>query len=290
MKKILVSIICLMTIWLLNCDSAIGNERSYPPPENLKNILLSPIDLPEGTVFNRKNSTFQELGADGWEKPHLTSISDVFPGLSESVTIGIFKASLKYGYFPLPENAKYAVLAEVTMDWSGVRTRSYLESAFDGSVIGDNTYRWEMAMESRPGVTIHSEDSGKLGFCRGRYGFYTRGGWVGSAWGTVNKSIFNTISKTVEKKIRVAQSLDEFSTQLPALISNKGILHSLQVKLDHFTQNYRQSDYKVALNNIDSFINELNAQRGKHVCESAYQILKGYADTIVQMLNALMQK
>ncbi|HOX63801.1 MAG TPA: hypothetical protein PLL56_13105 [Verrucomicrobiota bacterium] len=288
MKKTFITIICFITITLLDCNYAIGRERSYSPPENLKNILLTTIDLPAGVIFNRKNSTFQEMGADGWEKPNLISIWDVFPGLSESVTIGVLKAHLKYGYFPLSENAKYAVRAEVRMDWSGLMTRSYLESAFDGSVIGDNTYRWEMSMESRPGVTIRNSDYGKLGFCCGRYGFYIHGGWMGSTWGTVNKSILDTIARTVEKKIRIAQSLDEYSTQLPALISNKGILHSLQVKLDHFTQNYRQSDYKVALNNIDSFINELSAQRGKHVSESAYQTLKGYADTIVQSLNSLM--
>jgi hypothetical protein len=53
-------------------------------------------------------------------------------------------------------------------------------------------------------------------------------------------------------------------------------------------ENFKKGKYQTALNEINTFINELVAQRGKHVSEAAYQTLKGYADTIVQSLNSLM--
>jgi hypothetical protein len=71
-------------------------------------------------------------------------------------------------------------------------------------------------------------------------------------------------------------------------IDNQGIANSLNKKIDHVMENFKKGKYQTALNEINTFINELVAQRGKHVSEAAYQTLKGYADTIVQSLNSLM--
>ena len=106
--------------------------------------------------------------------------------------------------------------------------------------------------------------------------------------GSVDRNLLESLALKVGKKIDVATSLETISTSIPTLISHQGILHSLQVKLAAFVKHYQSGAYNVALNNMTSFVNELDAQRGKHVSEEAYQTLKALADTVIANTNSLL--
>jgi hypothetical protein len=274
------SLVVTACLWGADLD-----PRSKPVPD-LFNLMLVVSDLPAGSV-KTWSSTVRTVDDDFW---WYSLKNDYFPGMREVFRNGDMAFAVKYGVFSTPEEARDAVLAEVMKNPSGLQTGSYKEGSFSGSTFGDKTLRWETSYEARPGVEIHEEDSAKLGFSLGRNAAFVDMGWIGSTWGTKDKTFVDFLARKCEHKIRVSQSLTGLTQLLPSSISNAGVLHSLQVKLDNFLENYRQGDYKGSLNNLNSFINEVDAQRGKKVSEPAYQTLKAQTDIIVNSLMALLTK
>lgn len=288
MKKIsiLFSGLFFLAVTASFCEVSFG--PSFPPDKELNNVILLLSDLPPGSI-KEMTSTIQKVTIDGWEKsPSLQISAACIPGITDIVRIGDFKMAIKYGYFPSNEGARHGALSEVRKNPTGLDSGTYQFGGFNNTTIGDQAFRWERAYEARPGVEIHAEDSARLSFCLGRYAVAIWGGWINSTWGTKDKSILDTIALKCEKKIKIATALDGFSAELSKLITNQGIFRSLQAKLDAFIKHYQKGEYNTALNNMTSFVNELDAQRGKHVSEQAYQTLKTFADTIIANTNSLL--
>ena len=268
--------------------SADPNTSIYNPPTNLFNIRLLASDIDPEAKFVSQARTVQILTADGWEKSSTSSLEDVVPGLSDTVAIGPFKAQIKYGFFSSSSDAKFGAISEVKKNPSGLMTGLFRPGGFTTPDIGDESFRWEMAYEVRPNIAIQTEDFARLSFSLGQYAVAIDGGWENSTLGTMGKGIFDLIALKCEKKIRIVTALDGFSFEMSRLIQNQGILRSLQAKIDSFTKNYLAGQYGTVLNNIISFVHELEAQRGKHVSEEAYQTLKSFADTIIANTNSLL--
>ncbi len=56
-------------------------------------------------------------------------------------------------------------------------------------------------------------------------------------------------------------------------ITNKGICNSLDVKLQNVERHLERNKPRQAGNVLNAFLNELNAQRGKHITEEGYVLL-----------------
>jgi hypothetical protein len=266
------------------------------PSTELLNIKLNLHDLPANSLFLNQN-TMRQPGLAGWIKAAKPQTwNDFAPGLIEFWKIGDTYYACQYGFFDLEIEAQIG--AE-----NAIETRLGAESdpvtkqntvSFSGQIYGDKTFSWNSEMERQYGGFVKgpnnepfpSEFAG-LAYSSGLYSCAIHAG-ADIVAGGVDKELMESLAFKVQKKIGIASSLNAVNTQLNLLISNKGILNSLQVKLDNYAKHYQAGEYSKSLNNINSFINELNAQRGKHVSESAYQTLKGYADSIVQSLTALM--
>lgn len=65
-------------------------------------------------------------------------------------------------------------------------------------------------------------------------------------------------------------------------ISNKGIYNSLSKKVDNAEKQEEKGKYNTAINHINAFINEVEAQRGKHVREDAADILIEDAEALIK--------
>jgi hypothetical protein len=260
------------------------NSTPGPIPDRINDIILKTTELPPTAIFKRQ-LIMKDLITAGW----LTSSSpnnEIVQGLVHTWAVDDRIVSIKYGYFDTKSKAQTAVLNAIRYKDPFLHPNP-VSGSFSGISIGENCYRWELSLDSseRAQKIASREDIAILGFVKGRFALVITGSSNGLQ---IQKNILENLAVFCETKVEIAESLDGFDSTLPALIPNKGIRNSLQVKLDHFMKDYRQGNYKVSLNMINAFLNELNAQRGKHVSESAYQTLKGYADTIVQSLNALM--
>ncbi len=93
-------------------------------------------------------------------------------------------------------------------------------------------------------------------------------------------------SQDEPSKVKKSVTFDSLKSDLRELfnlgfIDNKGILNSLIKKVDSAI---KSKDEKPLDKILNSFINELNAQRGKHVKEEAYQILIDDANLIIKNL------
>lgn len=258
---------------------------TLPIPDNINNIILHRSELPFDVIQMSINPG-REPGTAGWQPDRCSRFEDMVQGLAISFKNSDFIIFSKYGFFDnnqeAREAAENAIYHEDELIISTLRNGS-----FSGSPIGDSCFFWEMALESpRKRGGIHPlYNKGILSFSKSRYTFLIG---MSSPNQQIDKLLIELLAKKVENKIFIATIMDTYRIDLTRLVSNQGILRSLQAKLDVFTKHYREGSYKPALNNINSFINELDAQRGKHVSESAYQTLRGYADTIVQSLNSLM--
>jgi len=159
--------------------------------------------------------------------------------------------------------------------------------SFSGVSIGEYCFSWFPSIESNRKIQAVSglEEIAILSFSKGNYTLLVSGS---NKNGSVDRNLLESLALKVGKKIDVATSLETISTSIPTLISHQGILHSLQVKLAAFVKHYQSGAYNVALNNMTSFVNELDAQRGKHVSEEAYQTLKALADTVIANTNSLL--
>ncbi len=68
-------------------------------------------------------------------------------------------------------------------------------------------------------------------------------------------------------------------------IDNQGIVNSLDVKLDNAKQHLEKGQTTPAINDLQAFVNELEAQKDKHVSSEAYALLKYNAEYLIQKLS-----
>jgi hypothetical protein len=66
---------------------------------------------------------------------------------------------------------------------------------------------------------------------------------------------------------------------------NKGIYRSLFAKAENAVKQYNKGNAKAATNLLNSFINELQAQNGKHVTEMAAKMLIHHAQMAIDQIN-----
>lgn len=269
------------------------NIPEVPPSDDVRNMTIIKIDLPSGFEIHGSENYSKLLGWAGWPTGRpIHSWVDIHPGLLQTWKKNNVFVFIKYGFFDTNQEAKEAA-KHVLVHQSPEMINIQKEGSFSGQLFGESSYRWSLSMEKDMGGLNPSQPRGDdaiLSFSEGKCAVMIRVASNEVPFGSLDKRDYlENTARICEKKIEIATSLSNFTSNLSSLIIQKGILNSLQTKLDHFTKNYHQGDYKVALNNINSFINELNAQRGKNISEAAYQTLKGYADAVVQSLNSLME-
>jgi hypothetical protein len=68
-------------------------------------------------------------------------------------------------------------------------------------------------------------------------------------------------------------------------ITNKGILNSLDQKLDNGRKQLERGNNKSAKNILQAFINEVEAQKDKHLSSEAYALLKFNAEYLISKLQ-----
>lgn len=68
-------------------------------------------------------------------------------------------------------------------------------------------------------------------------------------------------------------------------ITNQGILNSLNVKLNAAKESIAKGNNKTAVNQLNAFINELDAQKGKQVNENAWALLRANAEYLISKLG-----
>jgi len=68
-------------------------------------------------------------------------------------------------------------------------------------------------------------------------------------------------------------------------IENGGIANSLAGKAENACRKHQQGNDNAAVNKLNAFINEVEAQRGKHIPEGVADVLAGYAAAAGQSLE-----
>jgi len=68
-------------------------------------------------------------------------------------------------------------------------------------------------------------------------------------------------------------------------INHRGIANSLTQKLEHARTQFRKNKIKQAANQLNAFLNELEAQKENHVSEQAYDLLKYNAEYLIARLE-----
>lgn len=63
-------------------------------------------------------------------------------------------------------------------------------------------------------------------------------------------------------------------------IDNEGVANSLIVKLENAKKNIEKEKLDTAVNDLDAFVNELEAQREKHITQGAYEYLKKFVESV----------
>jgi hypothetical protein len=94
----------------------------------------------------------------------------------------------------------------------------------------------------------------------------------------------NLPSSNAQEIIRQLTDLKHKSYSL-GWISNQGIVQSLDKKLDAISSSIAMNRMNTARNEINAFINELDAQKGKHVDNSAYSLLEPTAQYLYNRLR-----
>jgi hypothetical protein len=294
-------ILVIIVFWhCLTLSLCLGSNRLNCPIDNpsieLLNIRLNIHDLPANSLFLKQN-IMRKAGLAGWIKVAKPQTwNDYAPGLIEFWKIGNAYYACQYGFFDTQieaqTGAENAIEARLGAESDPVTKQNTV--SFDGQILGDKTFSWNSEMERQYGGFVEGPNNepfpgefAGLAYSSGLFACAIHAGGD-TITGGIDKELMENLAFKVLKKIGIANSLGAVNTQLNLLISNKGILNSLQVKLDNYAKHYQAGEYSKALNNIDSFINELNTQRGKHVSELACQTLRSYADPIVQCLTELM--
>ncbi|MDP1624431.1 MAG: hypothetical protein Q8L64_01550 [bacterium] len=286
-----VTIFCLQVFFPAFGQYLDRSPETYSPPENIRNIMLLENEFPWKPIKMGPELKNRGLSVAGWqpfEKPRIWE--DIVIGISQNFIVNTNLCGfIKYGFFEKPEYARKGAITSI-IHHGPEFYHFWPEGSFSGVEIGDHTFRWEFMLEKNVGFLNpdYVGDRAILSFCKGKYAVMIMENDDSLPVGLMDKTVLENLAKKCEKKIDVATLLDNFGAELPTLITNQGILRSLQAKLDVFTKNYRKGEYKTALKNINAFVNELDAQRGKHVSEQAYQTLKTYAETIITNVNSLM--
>jgi hypothetical protein len=68
-------------------------------------------------------------------------------------------------------------------------------------------------------------------------------------------------------------------------ITNQGIANSLDQKLDNARKQLKRGNNKAAKNILEAFINEVEAQKEKHLSSEAYALLKFNAEYLISRLQ-----
>jgi predicted acetyltransferase len=68
-------------------------------------------------------------------------------------------------------------------------------------------------------------------------------------------------------------------------ITNKGIFNSLDQKLDNARKQLERGNNRAARNILAAFINEVEAQKEKHLSSEAYALLKFNAEYLISKLQ-----
>ena len=68
-------------------------------------------------------------------------------------------------------------------------------------------------------------------------------------------------------------------------IDDAGVANSLDQKLDNARKQLVQGNNKAAKNTLEAFVNEVEAQKGKHLSSEAYALLKYNAEYLIQRLQ-----
>lgn len=255
---------------------------------DLKTVSLNASDFLPLTVKLLAEGSRKNTSWAGWvTTPNTQTWADITEGFAQGWELPNGLAFFaKYGCFPDSNTAKFAAEQAIKHMYD-FPMRHWETGTFSNTPIGDFAFKWDFTMEKNAGWAnpLYPGDKVIISFCKGNYVALIN---MGKKDSPVDKTYIEKMAHKCETKIDVARSINSFETNLSGLINHHGTLRSLQAKLDVFTKHFQKGEYNTALNNINAFINELNAQRGKHVSESAYQTLKAYADTIVQSLNSLM--
>lgn len=295
--RILVAFFILHSLSVSFCLAS--NLLNYPadnPSKEILNIRLNPSDFSSNSVFCGQN-TIRHPSYAGWIRVAAPQTWDDYtPGLAESWKEGAAYYTCQYGFFQVSNEAQFGVENTIEARLGGDSdpvTKQNL-TGFSGQVIGDRTVTWHSEMEKQYGTfdkgpnnqPFPNEYAG-LAFAKERYAFAIHAS-AKKAEGQIDRTIMEALGEKVLKKINVSNSFFYLEESLSQLITHQGILHSLQVKVEKFSKHYLKGEYNTALNNMNSFINELAAQRGKHVSEHAYQTLKTLADAIVTNTTSLL--
>ncbi|MDZ7262124.1 MAG: hypothetical protein ONB05_08475, partial [candidate division KSB1 bacterium] len=68
-------------------------------------------------------------------------------------------------------------------------------------------------------------------------------------------------------------------------IDNQGIANSLDAKLDNAKKQLEKGKTKTAINVLQAFVNEVEAQKDKHLTSEAYALLKYNAEYLIKKLS-----
>jgi hypothetical protein len=269
--------------------------NDVPSKENLS-IKLNSTDVPDTSGFRGQN-TLRHPGFAGWLRfVEPQSWSDYAPGLAESWKIGPAYYTCQYGYFQTANESQFGAenAIEARLGGGSDPVTKQNSNAFNGQTLGDTTFSWHSDMEQQYGSFVQGRNKqpfpneyAGFAFSMGRYGFAIHASAVKTE-GSIDKGLMVALGEKVVKKIEVSNSISSLQALLPQLITHQGILNSLNVKLDAFSKHYLKGEYSPALSHMNSFLNELEAQRGKHVSEQAFQPLKPLADVIVSNTNVLL--
>ena len=266
-------------------DFGIPSEN---PPNEVRTIQLILADFPSGTLYRSKNLLKDPLFAGWYKSSGGRGWSEIVQGVLESWSLESTLFKTKYGYFNTPNEAQFGVRNVIPLLLGAESDPvSYQNSvSFDGQTLGDLTFSWEISIERAKGYVSpnYSGDIVSLAFSKGQYAFSIQ---AVNSTSSVAKERLIELAKKVEKKVEVAEALNLILKDLSILVSHKGMRKSLQAKWNTFTKKYQKGKYSTALNNMNAFVHELNAQRGKHISEAAYQVLKPLAETIIENTSSL---
>jgi len=290
LKRKILLFLCVMSFpfqMALSLDFGIPSEI---PPNEVKSIQLIQTDFPPGAFYKGQNLLKDPLFAGWYKSSGGRGWSEIAQGVLESWSFEGTLFKTKYGFFNNSNEAQFGVQNVIPLLLGAEADPVSYQNpvSFDGQTLGDLTLSWEIGIERAKGYVnpSYSGDIVALAFSKGQYAFSIQA--VNSA-SNVDKARLIELAKKVEKKIGIAATLNSIFREMSTLISHQGVLHSLQVKLDNFSKHYLKGEYSTALNNMNSFVNELDAQRGKHVSEQAYPTLKALANMIISNTNSLLE-
>ncbi len=284
---------CSYNVFLFSMDlSFLGlntTDINFVLPPNSKNLNFSKVTFPNLTLEKLSRAVMAFQG-------HPEVIPDNFQIGNQIITFqaeGIpFDQRINISFFYLPgdtEKIKAIVDNEFLLRtgfWAN-SSQPIFEGLSNGEVFGDNILRCDedAANPSNivlpPGVKLKDTGEYSVKYHHGDFAVFIEC----IEYGGCDLSNFSDgLTRTFFKKRSLNLTYENLESNILNLITQPGILKSLKVKLEVFKKNYLNGEYKAALNNINAFVNELNAQKGKHVSESTFQILNDLANLIINSL------